>query len=589
MYIKKITLENVGPISNLEIELPFHENDKPKPIVLVGENWVGKSILLSYIVNSLILLRQASWISNTETENWKVYKLRSPQYIKIWQEFLYCSIEFDEQLELHEWQFNSIKSKLPVNLQSELNSRPHFQEVPETESSLVYTNFEVNLTITKEIESQNVLLYFPSSRFEEPAWLNEINLQAKANYQDLKNIGWISNRKIVVQNNLLEIKNWLFDVIFDHHLYVKQGVATFSVIYDMVTQLLWIILSHKFSNPNFRFGSRKDRVISIYDWEVEVAKNIFTLSTWETLLLILSMWILRDFDLTNNPQDGWTKNIKWIVVIDEIDLHLHSTLQKEVLPKIVKYFPKIQFIITTHSPLFVLWMEQSFWTENIEIREMPSWNIISAERFREFETAYSYFKETITFEEEIQKQMTESKKPVIFVEWPTDVRYIEKAASVLWKEEIIKWFDLQIIGENTPDWTKHSNDAALFAAEIFLSTNLNLLDNKIVILHDPENNIKKKEYENKLFIRKMESHSRKLIEKWIESLFSSEFMEKARWINKRCFKKVTIEDWEIENAKIEVKQGQKNELCSWICTNGKIEDFSQFQSIFDELESILNI
>jgi len=38
MYIKKITLENVGPISNLEIELPFHENDKPKPIVLVGEN-----------------------------------------------------------------------------------------------------------------------------------------------------------------------------------------------------------------------------------------------------------------------------------------------------------------------------------------------------------------------------------------------------------------------------------------------------------------------------------------------------------------------------------------------------------------------
>jgi len=42
-----------------------------------------------------------------------------------------------------------------------------------------------------------------------------------------------------------------------------------------------------------------------------------------------------------------------IVLIDEIETHLHLQLQKTVLPLLTKLFPNIQFIVTTHSP-FVL-------------------------------------------------------------------------------------------------------------------------------------------------------------------------------------------------------------------------------------------
>ena len=42
-----------------------------------------------------------------------------------------------------------------------------------------------------------------------------------------------------------------------------------------------------------------------------------------------------------------------IVLIDEIELHLHPTLQQEVLQRLRKTFPNIQFIITTHSPLVI--------------------------------------------------------------------------------------------------------------------------------------------------------------------------------------------------------------------------------------------
>jgi len=42
-----------------------------------------------------------------------------------------------------------------------------------------------------------------------------------------------------------------------------------------------------------------------------------------------------------------------VVFIDEIDSHLHVSLQRLILPFFTESFPKIQFIVTTHSP-FVL-------------------------------------------------------------------------------------------------------------------------------------------------------------------------------------------------------------------------------------------
>ena len=46
-----------------------------------------------------------------------------------------------------------------------------------------------------------------------------------------------------------------------------------------------------------------------------------------------------------------------IVLVDEIDLHLHPKWQRDVIPFLSKVFPNIQFIVTTHSPLVLQSME----------------------------------------------------------------------------------------------------------------------------------------------------------------------------------------------------------------------------------------
>jgi len=52
---------------------------------------------------------------------------------------------------------------------------------------------------------------------------------------------------------------------------------------------------------------------------------------------------------------------KGIVMIDEIDLHLHPNWQKHVVRDLKSAFPNIQFVVTTHSPFIV----QSLKTEEL--------------------------------------------------------------------------------------------------------------------------------------------------------------------------------------------------------------------------------
>ena len=42
-----------------------------------------------------------------------------------------------------------------------------------------------------------------------------------------------------------------------------------------------------------------------------------------------------------------------VVMIDEIDLHLHPRWQARILEDLVRIFPNVQFIVTTHSPVVV--------------------------------------------------------------------------------------------------------------------------------------------------------------------------------------------------------------------------------------------
>lgn len=78
--------------------------------------------------------------------------------------------------------------------------------------------------------------------------------------------------------------------------------------------------------------------------------NVRYLSEGERGILALVLDLARRLSLANPRLENPLAEGKAIVLIDEIDLHLHPSWQRSIVGKLTRTFPKCQFIATTHSP-----------------------------------------------------------------------------------------------------------------------------------------------------------------------------------------------------------------------------------------------
>ncbi|MCP4686454.1 MAG: AAA family ATPase, partial [Desulfobacterales bacterium] len=63
---------------------------------------------------------------------------------------------------------------------------------------------------------------------------------------------------------------------------------------------------------------------------------------------LCDIWCKKFPDVAGNGAPG---DIEAIILIDEIDLHLHPSLQRTLVPRLREALPRVQWIATTHSPL----------------------------------------------------------------------------------------------------------------------------------------------------------------------------------------------------------------------------------------------
>lgn len=99
--------------------------------------------------------------------------------------------------------------------------------------------------------------------------------------------------------------------------------------------------------------------------------KIEQLSDGEKMLLMLVTDLARRLAIANPNSSDALLNGEGIILIDEIDLHLHPQWQRSVIPSLMQTFPNCQFIVTTHSPqvLSEVKKENVFIIENYQIVE----------------------------------------------------------------------------------------------------------------------------------------------------------------------------------------------------------------------------
>ncbi len=220
-------------------------------------------------------------------------------------------------------------------------------------------------------------------------------------------------------------------------------------IINAITEVLKLIFADEQSRVQLFIGSKHNRQIGISitfaNGEQRTISNIFALSSGESSLFALFATILFDFDRSGTAFST-IQNVSGIVVVEEIDSHLHLDLQRKVLPKLLRMFERVQFIITTHSPLFLLGLQDAFEPNAAQIVSMPSGQPISAEEFSEFDAAYAAFKDTLRYRESVQSAVLKSRRPFLVVEGRSDKRILDAAWTKLYGTESEPPFDVQAAG-----------------------------------------------------------------------------------------------------------------------------------------------
>lgn len=424
VYLKKIIIKNISAIEYLEFTASFTGEGNPKPIIIVGANGSGKTTLLSNIIDSFyeISSNLFSNVAKMENTNRKFYKINGVPNLSFGKNkgftiINYKSKNIEEPIEYIDYincNTDDIKEFCSLNLETKSGKKT------------TYFNKDYIERLRQEWHTQ-AHYYQPANRYEEPFWKNP---NFDDSFKETKKYINKYDKELEIITSLEKNYSYIMDIVLDVLLYKNDKN---KLLWSIINKILQEIKQDK----AFTFGigpRHSNNRIGIYKDEKLFLNNINQLSLGELTLLNLFINIIRHTDLSNETMD----KLEGIVVIDEIDVHLHSDLQSKVLPRLIKLFPKIQFIVTTHSPLFVLGMQREFEDDGFDLLEMPSGIRISAERFSEFQKAYDTFRQTETFEKDIDNRIKSIQKPTIFVEGKTDVKYIKKAIEIFNRNDLDK-------------------------------------------------------------------------------------------------------------------------------------------------------
>ena len=447
MYIDSLCDENIGPIDKVNINFPFHSNGNPKPVIFVGENGSGKSTLLSNIVDALYTIAakqfQNAMQSNDNGVGHQYYKAITPTEIKVDKKYLYSYIQF------------KINPSIKYMFKSGKLSVADFKKNVPNSDSLPFSwqedgNYKETNAAKKDVErifETDAICYFGPDRYEKPIWMGEKYFDIEGTIHPSVQASWsgVLKSPITVKNVTETNLQWLMDVIVDSRPDVEGAIGNLKITNINVETLLAMRIARQnletilskivgkevFFALNFRnYGASRFKVVERGTNKV-IAPTLDSLSTGQIALFNMFSTIVRYGDTNDLNKSILLKDITGIVVIDEIELHLHTSLQKEVLPNLIKLFPKVQFVITSHAPLFLLGMQEVFGDGGYEIYEMPTATKISVEGFSEFQRAYEYFQTTQAKNIIENAKSTLAPKVLVITEGATDWKLMKTAMSVL--------------------------------------------------------------------------------------------------------------------------------------------------------------
>lgn len=339
MKVKSLQMTSFRGIANLDLEFDTNE-----PVAFVGINGAGKSSILDCLAITL------SWLTE---------KIQNPQESG--------RLFSDEDITNGD---TEIHSEITISLNEDREAswsiaKTRKEETKDTSSDLTQLAESINRKLKEEpLASLPLVVYYPTNRA-----VIKIPLRIKTKHS-FEEIAAFDQALTGGEIDFRRFFEWFKDrEDLENEFYKNQPDKYPDCQLDAVRKAIYQLLDG-FSNL------RIERSPLQMTLEKEGEKLIVNqLSDGEKCLLAMVGDLARRLAIAN---PGLSEPLlgDGVVLIDEIELHLHPKWQRNIISDLAKTFPNCQFIVTTHSPQVVSHLSWAYLlqknSEGIVVNRIPT-------------------------------------------------------------------------------------------------------------------------------------------------------------------------------------------------------------------------
>jgi energy-coupling factor transporter ATP-binding protein EcfA2 len=293
--VKRITLTNVGAFAEASIDL------HPRVNILLGNNGVGKSTLLRALAVAL---------AGKDAEPY------AARLVRVGKETAQITVETTRQ------SYTTIIQRTTSG--AELTSLP--MRALDGEGWLALAFPPLRTTSGKARRQSRESAGFPT--------VNDVLPLAKGD-ADLR---------------LDDLQDWIADI--DYRAKTERDTGSGDTRYERLIERFFEIVAHVLEGVTVKFQSvdpaTKRVTVVTDDGPVPleyVSQGTSSIISWVGVLL------QRLYEIYGADEEPVSRYV--LVLMDEIDAHMHPAWQRVLLPRVLECFPGMQLIATTHSPLLL--------------------------------------------------------------------------------------------------------------------------------------------------------------------------------------------------------------------------------------------
>ncbi len=368
MHIEQVTIKNFRCFEHLEVKL------NPDVNVFVGNNGSGKSALLKGITAALF------------------------PYVKGFQDFSSDVIRSKPPVQIQD--FRTEKEALSIGKVLGLTEQLPTFNISTTLLEEIEVDYYVKRLSTRD-SSNSVELSFGDSLSDFQEFLQKVENLKNPDSFDIPVLAFYGENRNNIATGVVETREQSGQSL-DRISSFNQSLEASSSFHDLLDWLAILEINElkeakRTGDINFESTTLRQlrKAISIV---VKPNSRFYFAQSWSSKSELRVAWqedsgetvdfslrqlsagylnmlsIVMDFSrrlAQANPQLKNPLEAKAILLIDEIDLHLHPAWQQRVIPDLRKVFPNTQLIVTTHSPEVLTTVDKSqvFLLENYQLKD----------------------------------------------------------------------------------------------------------------------------------------------------------------------------------------------------------------------------